>query len=97
MKKLKIRDPELIKILINKMLEKHGVDYEYIKLNEIIEDRLWCAHYSWTEQECQEYKKWWIKFFQENVSPRKLKKVLEKEWLWFNLMWGLRVDNENRL
>lgn len=94
MKKLKIRDPELPKILINKMLEKHNIDYDYVMDNQYINGILWCSHYEWTQEESDEYKKWYIKFYQENVTPRYTKKYLERNWQWFNLQYGLRIKDD---
>ena len=96
-KKLKVGNPEIAKALFNKMLEKHCIDYDYIMANQHINGVAWCSHYDWTQQESDEYKKWYIKFYQENVTPRYTKKYLEKSWQWFNLMYGLKIKDENRL
>lgn len=94
MKKLKIGRDNIIKPLVDKMLELHNSSYEYVLENELIDGKLWCTKYEWTLAEAEEYKKWWIKFWQENVSPKYSKRFLEKEWMWFNLMWGLRIKDE---
>ena len=91
MKKLKVGNPEIAKALFNKMLEKHGVDYDWVMANQEIDGRVWCSHFDWTQEESDEYKKWFIDFFQNNVSPIRSKKLLEREWQWFNLMYGLRI------
>jgi len=93
MKKIKINSPELAKILIDKMLENTSVDYNYVIANQQIEGRLWCTHYSWTQKESDTYKKWWIDFFYNNVTPKRTKKYIEKSWPWFNLQYGLRVSD----
>jgi hypothetical protein len=93
-KKLKVGNPELAKILIDKMLEKHGIDYDYVIANPQIDGSVWCSHYDWTQEESDNYKKWWIDFFQNNVSPRRSKKLLEIHWQWFNLQYGLRIKDE---
>ena len=95
MKKLKIGDPELIKILISKMLEKYEVDYDWVVANQNIDVKSWYSHFEWTLDESEEYRDWFVKFFQENVSPRKRRDYLFREWQWFNLMYGLKVKNEN--
>ena len=94
MKKLKLGDPELPKILINKMLEKHNVDYDYVIANPEIDGRVWCVHYSWTQEESDEYQKWWFDFYKNNVAPKYSKKYLEKSWPWFNLQYGLRIKED---
>ena len=93
-KKLKNGRDNIIKPLIDKMLEPHNSNYEYVLANEMIDNKLWCTHFEWTLGEAEEYKKWWIKFWQNNVNPRYSKKFLEKEWQWFNLMYGLRIKDE---
>ena len=97
MKKLKIGKDNIVKILIDKMLEPYNSSYDYVISNETIDGKLWCTHFEWTLTEAEEYKKWWIKFWQENVSLRYSRRFLEKEWQWFNLMWGLKIKNEDRL
>ena len=94
-KKLKVGNPEIAKRLISKMLEKHGVDYDWVMANQEIDGRVWCSHFDWTQEESDEYKKWYVKFYQENVSPRYSKKYLELTWQCFNLQYGLRVRDEN--
>jgi len=94
MKKLRVGNPELVKILINKMLEKHNIDYNYIMANQIIDGRVWCTHYEWTQEESNNYKKWFIDFFKSNVSPKLSKKLLEIQWIYYNLMWGLKIKDE---
>lgn len=97
MKKLKINSLELIVILINKMLEKHHTNFaEVSDLEEgKICGELWCTFYTFTKQEEKDYKKWFIDYIYKNVSPKMSKSAIEREYLWFNLMWGLKVvDNE---
>lgn len=93
-KKLKVGRDNIIKLLVDKMLEPYNSSYEYVLENELIDGKLWCTHFEWTLGEAEEYKKWWIKFWQENVSPKYSKKFLEKEWQWFNLQYGLRIKKD---
>ena len=97
MKKLKVGDPELVKILINKMTENHDIDYDFIMENQHENGIPWCCCYEWTQEESDEYKKWFIEFFQKSVTPKRPKYQLAREWQWFNLMYGLRIKDENRL
>lgn len=94
MKKIKIGDIELAKALINKILESFNVDYDWVIANQEVDGRPWFQHFEWTQEESDNYKKWFIEFFQKNVSPRLSKKILEKEWQWFNLMYGLKIKDE---
>lgn len=93
MKKLRIESLELAKILINKMLEKHGVDYDYVMANQEINGVLWSTHYSWTQKESDAYQKWWIDFLYNNVTPKRTKKFIKLQWQWYNLMHGLKVSD----
>lgn len=46
----------------------------------------WYTRKTWTSEQSNEYKKW---FLAEVKKDLKLKKIqAEKEWNWFNLMWG---------
>lgn len=95
MKKLKEGSQEVARIIFDKMLEKHNVGYDYVMKNQTINDRVWCSYYSWTPEEQAEYKKWWIDFYYTRVTPRRTKKRLKESWLWFDLMYGLRIVDEN--
>jgi len=93
-KKIKRNSPDLAKILINKMLENHDIDYDYVMANQHIDGKVWCSHYEWTQEQSDNYKDWWMDFFRNNVSPKMSKTQLKKEWSWFDLMYGLRIKEE---
>jgi hypothetical protein len=76
------------------MLEKHGVNYEYVKENPMIDGVVWCTHYEWTKEESEEYKKWWFDFFKNNVTPKYSKKFLDRYWSYFYLQYGLKVKED---
>lgn len=82
---------DLVTIMLNKMLEKYGVDVQYILEHQYIDGKLWCTYYTFTKEEAEEYKIWAMKFLKENRKNWNKAKI-EKEFSWFNLMWGLRVD-----
>lgn len=51
----------------------------------------WYTQKTWTAEQSNEYKKW---FLAEAKKELKLKKTqAEKEWTWFNLMWGWKEQN----
>jgi hypothetical protein len=51
----------------------------------------WYLQKTWTTKQSNEYKKW---FLTEVKKDLKLKKIqAEKEWNWFNLMWGWKEQN----
>ena len=97
MKRLRADSQEVARIMFDKMLEKHSVGYDYIMKNQTINNMAWCSHYSWTPTEQAEYKKWWIDFHYTKVTPKRTKKWLKDAWVWFDLMYGLRIVDENRL
>lgn len=93
----KISINEATKILINKMLEKYNVDYDYIFDNQEIDGVPWYQYYTWTQEESDKYKEFFIDFLRHNIKPKFLKKQAIREWDWFNLMYGLKIKDENRL
>jgi hypothetical protein len=83
------RFESFIKVAINKMLERHGVDYDYVKENSLIGGVNWYQHYTWTEEECKQFEIW----FKEIFVKKKLggHRMADKVFTWFDLMWGLKV------
>jgi len=93
-KKLKAGSEELIKVLIDKMLEKYGVGYDYVNKNQTLYETPWYQYYTWTQKESDEYEKWWIEFMKANVSPKYSVKYIKSSWPWFNLKYGLKIKDE---
>jgi len=94
-KKYNWRDPIIVKTLINKQLEKHGVDYEYIIANQYkIKKRFkcdWYQHYTFdTKEEFDAWKDFCIDFLLKNITPKPSLKQVLKEFNWFNLGYGLK-------
>lgn len=76
-----------VPILINKMLEKHGVDYDYVVKNQHIDGVPWYRHFTWNVSEEDEYSKWFVERFKKvHKYPVKLAK---RELAYFLLQWGL--------
>lgn len=80
----------LIPIIIDKMLEKHGVDYAYVLENQQIEGVPWYTYYTFTKQEEKEFKEWFIKFVSKKIKFSK--NYIEREYALFSLMYGLRIE-----
>ena len=78
---------ELGIILINKMLEKHGKTYEDVK-----DEPLWYDKYTWTLDEEYEYMNWFVDYIYRNVTPKLSKKQIRKEYSYFTLGWGLKIE-----
>lgn len=81
---------KFFKKAINKMLEPHGVDYEYVKEHPKIGEQDWFVHYTLTPEQHEEFRDWFIKEFKKHFSFWKSR--AEKEFLWFDLAYGLRVE-----
>lgn len=80
-------------ILINKMLEKHKVDVEHVKTNPVIEGVSWFQHYTFTTEEHAAFKDFFIKYLMTECKPKETKKTAEKKFVWFDLMWGLKIQD----
>lgn len=80
----------LIPIIIDKMLEKHGVDYAYVLENQEIEGMPWYTYYTFTKEEEKAFKDWFIKFVGKKIKFSK--KHIEIEYSLFSLMYGLRIE-----
>ena len=79
--------------LINKMLEKHGIDYNFIKENYAGKpEKKFFMDYSWNLEEEQEYKKWAIALVKKKLKYNQ--QVAEQEVSWFLLMFGLTTNNK---
>jgi len=74
--------------LVNEMfrIAGHSVTYEDVK------DRKdqWFNEYTMTEAQNEEWKLWGKKYFQKKLNM--YAKQAEKEMMWANLMWGLKLD-----
>ena len=83
---------DLVSALINKMLEPHGVDYDHVLNNPTIDGVDWFMYYTWTSEQSENFARW---------ASKEIKKSLrcsmdraESEYGWFNLMWGLKIDDD---
>lgn len=50
----------------------------------------WYSKKSWTNEEFEKYKEWFVNRFAKAFKCHK--SLAEKEFSWFNLMWGWRVN-----
>jgi len=81
-----------VKEWINKQLQKHGVDFEYVLKNQEIEGEIWCTYYTCTQEEADELKKWALAEMKKRFKWSK--RMSESQYGWLNLMWGLRIASE---
>lgn len=91
-----MRRDELVPYLIDKMLEGKS-SFEEVLANPKINDTDWYTYYTWTEQEMLLYKELFIDTLVNNCTPKFTKVLAEREWAMFNLMWGLKVVNNEKI
>jgi hypothetical protein len=77
--------------LINKMLEKHGVDFAFVSSNPKIDGEDWYKYYTCTSEEQTAFKEYAIEYIRKKW--RMSKKFAEREAGMFILMFGLRVQD----
>lgn len=76
---------------INKALDEM---FKYVGFDgfnkEFTEQEQWYSKKSWSEEDSNKFKDWFIKEFIKTFKSRK--NSAEKEYQWFNLMWGWKVE-----
>ena len=87
-----INADKMVTALINKMLEKHNVDIEFVKKNPEIRGKPWYIYYTFTPQEEEIFEKWAIDFIKKSLKCSKER--ARHEYAWFNLAWGLHVERD---
>lgn len=84
----KYRDGELImKIIIGKMFESFGKTLEDLK-QESKTNPTWYNNYKWTRKQEEDFKAFYINFYQTRVCPKLGKKAIEASYPWFYLNYG---------
>ena len=84
---------DIFKIIVNKQLEKHNVDFDYIRsLPEgRINDMDWFKYYTMTQLEHKEWKLFCIDFIKNQCTPRQTNKYAEKLFGEIDFFCGLMV------
>ncbi len=80
----------LIVTMVNKMLEKHGVDYNFVTENQKDEEIPWYQYFTWSKEEEDIFSEWAIDYMRKKM--RWSKKRSENELRWFLFMWGLKYE-----
>ena len=52
----------------------------------------WFQYFTWSYLESQEFRSWLIAFIRTECSGRVSKKMAEREYMWFDLMYGLKIE-----
>ena len=80
--------------VFKKMFDMVGADYEM----ELVSD--WYFNHEWTEAQEEEFHKWFVEYHWKGDGKNgkgclnksaKTKKVCERGWGWFNLMYGWKL------
>lgn len=81
----------ILRKILDKMLEKHNVDLDYILKHTEIEGKPWYQYYTLTQKEFEEWKIWVMDYLKTTSLP---KRSHESEFGWLNLMWGLKIQDD---
>jgi len=96
-KKMDLRNPATVELIINKMLSKHNVDMKYVMAHPIIDGLDWFQRFTFTRLEADLFKEWFVAFIRNKCSNSMNKKMAEREYLWFDLMYGLKIKEDENL
>lgn len=90
-------DEVIIRTILNKMLEPHGIDLDYIMSlpqdehgRQMIEGAEWFRYYTMTQEQHDEWKKWTLEYLKTTFIP---KNRHAREFVWFDLMYGLKIQD----
>jgi hypothetical protein len=86
-----MKKEDVVVHLINKMLEKHGVDFDFVSANPKIEGEDWYQHFTCTSEEQAAFKEYAVEYIRKRW--RMSKKFAEKEANMFILAFGLQVQD----
>ena len=96
-KKYKLNSDELIHLLLNKQLERYDITIkEILQLPENkIDGIYWYQYFTFNnEEEYNEWKSFCIDILTNHVTPKLPKKLVESNFSWIDLMWGLKRNYE---
>jgi hypothetical protein len=93
MKKVKVTKDDALELIINKQLEPYKVDMEFVRENNTIEGKPWYQHFTFKKvEDWQNWKDYSIEVLTTKLSPKMPKKQAEKQFLWIDMMWGLKQE-----
>jgi len=91
------KDKEVLFIerAINKMLEIAGHNTSYDELLSFDNDSNgpWYSFYTMTEDQMSDFKNWFLLDYKSTFKRGKYRS--EKDFAWFSLMYGLKIDDTN--
>jgi hypothetical protein len=78
----------IVETLINRMFEIAGHTTTY---NDIVDRKdAWYSEWTMTEEQNSEWKKWGVDYLRKTKRWNKI--LSEREMVWFDLMYGLKID-----
>jgi hypothetical protein len=84
---MKNKNEEFVKKALNKMFTYvgfDGLDEEFTKQDQ------WYNKKTWTQEQSNEFKKWFINEFKKDLKFKK--NMAEREYAWFDVMWGWKIE-----
>ena len=78
-----------IRLVFDKMLEHHGVSYDHVIANPVIDGINWYEYYTMTTEQENEFREWFMRFMKLCGYN---KRVAEREYAVFNLCFGLKIE-----
>lgn len=84
------RGDKVSRLLIDKSLEKYGVDFEYVAEHQETGGVPWYQHYTLTEKEWEALYTWAIPMIRKNLKCSE--KLAQELFDWHDLMYGLKID-----
>ena len=100
MKKYIRNTKELMEILINKELEKYNTTLEDIKAlpDQQVNGVPWYQYYTFdSEEEYIKWKEFCLDILMNHTRPKYPKKSAMREFIWVDLMWGLKNNYETEV
>ena len=97
MKVKKLTDKEFLELVIDKELEIAGADIRFKDLDAMTKEQQeeyeFFSRFSFnTLEEFLEWRQFFYDHFYDWQPKRVNKKAMEREFAWFNLQWGLKLD-----
>lgn len=85
------------KNIINYMVRKYNIDFDYVVSNPEIEGMSWYQYYTFnSEKEYEKWKKYALKQF-KRAYPYSTEEFNKKRVAWLDFQYGLKKSYENRL
>jgi hypothetical protein len=84
---MKTKRQDIVVMIINKELDKYG-----LTMADVLDSKDWFTKYTMTNDEWVKWKEYSINLMRDKL--RMSKKIAEKEFIWLDLMWGLRHEEE---